>query len=423
MTTENYVLPGYYRLEKAIIANYSGKQIDIQNLIPRIDIIESLDNDSIRGSVDVIDMIGFMQDFPLRGEESLQLVLRDPLKTEKIFDLFVYKIDNVQIRPSNDGVTYTMHFTSYARFKAGLRRIVAPYETAISVIAQDIYDKYYGDLRPIVVEPTEGTFRCVIPNYTPMQAMNFLATRAYSTQSPSCSFRFFENSEGFYFVSDEFLVKTALENNGEKIKEYTFDINIDNSGEEFIRQMQNLKEMVNVERADSLGDLYSGAYTNNVVELDLMRKRVVDNRYVYKDERDRYIQFDENSQDVHSEEFINDVFVEENERKFLVVRDYGALGDEPSNVRGEQYLAEITSNRLAYRHHLKHTTVNAVAYGRLDLKVGDVINLLVTEFTSDSDKKSNPQLSGNYLLHTLRHSFNNDVYEIAMQLVKYDWST
>ncbi len=94
MTEENYVLPGYYRLDKAIIANYKGKQIDIKNMIPSLDIIESLENDSLRGSLNIIDTVGFMEDFPLRGEESLQLVLRDPLKNEKTFDMFVYKINN-----------------------------------------------------------------------------------------------------------------------------------------------------------------------------------------------------------------------------------------------------------------------------------------------------------------------------------------
>jgi len=421
--SEGYVLPGFYTLEKAIISNYNGKQIDIQNMIPRIDINESIEYDSIRGSIDMVDNIGFMEDFPLRGEERLELSFIDPLKTKKVFDLFVYKIDNVQIKPNNDGVIYTMHFTSYARFKAGLRKILTPYETAISNIAQDVYEKYYDSPKPIVVEPTEGIFRCVIPNYTPMQTMNFLASRAYSIESPSCSFRFFENSDSFNFVSDEFLMKTAFENDGKDIKEFTFDLNIDNSGIEFLKQMQNLKELYNSQRADSISDLNSGAYTNNVVELDLVRKKLINNRYVYKEEKDRYVKFDANSKDTHSEQFENDVFLQENERKFLLVRDYGSLGDEPSNIRGEQFLAEIASNRLAYRHHLKSTTVNAVAYGRLDLKAGDVVKLLVTEFTSSSDKKNNPQLSGNYLLHTLRHSFDNDVYQIVMQLVKYDWSS
>jgi hypothetical protein len=424
--SEGYVLPGYYNLDAAVISNYTGKQIDIQNLITSFNIVESIDLESIRGRVEVLDTIGFMEDFPLRGEENLQIVVEDPFKNKRRFDLFVYKIDNVEIKTSNDGLTYSLHFTSYSTFKAGLRKVVAPYENSISVIAQDIYDKYYDkNLKPFVVEATEGIFRCVIPNYNPIQTMNFLASRAFSTQSPSCSFRFFENGDAFHFVSDEFLLKRAFEDNGSKIKEYTFDDNIDKSGAEFLKQMQNLVELRNVDRVDTMGDLYSGAYVNNVVELDLIRKRLVNNRYRYTENKDRYKSFVENGRSIetHSNQFINDVFVTENERKFLLIKDYTTLGDEPSNIRGEQYLSQITSNRLAYRHQLSGTVVEAKTYGRLDLKAGDVIKLLINEFTSETNKGPNPQLSGNYILHSVTHMFTNEVYEMNFRLIKSDWSS
>jgi len=420
--SENYLLPGYYNLKEAVISNYQGKQIEIKNMIPSFSIVESIGNDSLRGNVDILDTIGFLEDFPLRGEESLQLVVEDPFKKVKIFDLFVYKISDISIKDSNDGVSYKMHFTSYARFQAGLRRVRAPYENTVSYIANDIFGKYYGDTKPIEVEDTEGTFRCVIPNYTPIQTMMFLSSRAYSTQSPSCSFRFFENNESFYFVSDEYLVKKAKLNDGEAIKEYTFSDAIPKSGEQFVAQMQNLIELRNTDRANSVNDLYSGAYTNNIVELDLVRRKLTNKRYKYSDEKDRYTETGI-GQDVHSEKFIEDIFNEENERKFLLVKDYTTLGDDPSNVRGEQYLAEITSNRLAYRHRLNNTVVYAKAYGRLDIKAGDIINLVINEFTSNTIKQLNPQLSGNYILHTLTHTMIHDTYEISMKLIKYDWST
>ncbi len=422
--TEGYVLPGYYSLKSAVITTHDGVENDIQNLISVINLSESIDMDSIRGNIDVVDTIGFIENLPIRGEERLQLTLEDPFKTTKTFNLFVFKVDNVQIKPSNDGQTYTLHFTSYSRYKAGLRIVTTHYENAISVIVNDIYEKFYDrSLKEIEVEATDGIFRCIIPKYTPMQAMNFLASRAFSTQSPSCSFRFFENNEKFYFVSDEYLMKKAFENDGERIKEFTFDNNIDGSGAEFLAQMQNFKALRNVDRVDTMGDIYSGGYRNNVVEIDLIRKRVINNRYNYTENRNRYKSFSEigTTREKHSDRFISDTFNEENERKFLLIKDYTTIGDEPSNVRGEQYLSQIASNRLGYRHHLNGTVVEAKAHGRLDLKAGDVVKLLINEFTSNTSKGPNPQLSGNYILHSINHSFNNDVYEIGLTLIKYDW--
>ena len=47
-----------------------------------------------------------------------------------------------------------------------------------------------------------------------------LYSRSFSTSSPSCSFRFFETSDNYFFVSDEFLIKEA--NSKNKIKEFIY---------------------------------------------------------------------------------------------------------------------------------------------------------------------------------------------------------
>lgn len=422
----NYVLPGYYKLSSATITNYLGKQLDIMPMLPSFSITESIANDSIRGILNVYDTVGILEDFPLRGEEKLTIEVEDPLENKQEYKLFVYKIDNVKVKASNDGLTYDMHFVSEARWNAGTRRIIRSYEKTISYIVKEIFNATYLGAadKGIQIEETDGIFRCVIPNYTPIQAMDFLSSRAYTETSPSCSFRFFETNEKFWFVSDEYLIKSAVET--DNVKEFTFSDAIDKSGAQFMDQMKNLSAFENATRANSIMDLYSGAYTNNVIEIDIVKKKLTNKHYVYTQERDKYVKVDVkgNGTDVHTDNFINAAFTEENERRFLVVKDYTSIDDIPGQLRGEQYLPQIVSNRLAYRHHLNNTSVYAKCYGRLDLHAGQVINLKVPEFTStSSDKKLNPQLTGNYILHDVIHNFNEDLFETTMKLVKYDWST
>lgn len=422
----NYVLPGYYKLITATIRNYIGKELDIMPMLPSFSITESIANDSIRGKLSMIDTIGLLEDFPLRGEEKLTIEVEDPLQNKQIYKLFVYKIDNVTIKPSNDGLTYDMHFVSEARWNAGTRRIIRSYEKEISYIVKEIFNATYLGAadKGIQIEETDGTFRCVMPNYTPIQAMDFLCSRAYTEGSPSCSFRFFETNEKFWFVSDEYLIKSAVEN--DLVKEFTYSDAIDKSGAQFMDQMKNLVSLENPTRANSVADLYSGGYTNNVIEIDIVKKKVTNKQYVYTNERDKYVKVDKkgNGTDVHSDAFSNAAFTSENERKFLVVKDYTSIEDIVGQLRGEQFLPQIISNRLAYRHHLNNTAVQAMCYGRLDLHAGQIINLRVPEFTSNSVNKTlNPQLTGNYILHDVTHSFDKDIFVTDMKLVKYDWST
>jgi len=419
-----YIFPGYYNLNSAfLLSDGSDEPIDILKLIPRFHITESLDSDSIRGTATFIDSIGLLDDLPLRGEETLILNITDALKNATLYELVIYKVSDVMVKDTNDSYMYTIHFTSKQRFEAGKHRIIESHERSTSEIAQYLFSKYYKGSKNLIAEETSGTFRCVIPNYTPMQAMHFLSQRSYSSKRPSCSFRFFESADGFYFVSDEYLIEYFIENPDE-IKEFTYDESLKKSADTLIQQMQNIIGFQNSERLNTVNDLYSGAYTNNVIEIDLMRKTITDNRYNYLESKDRYITMEGRNttgEDKHTSSFSNRYFNEENERKFLLYKDYSSVGDIPGQIRGEQYLKDITNNRIPYRHHLNNTVVYITTNGRLDLKAGDVISLRIPEFTSNKRKDIHPRLSGKYLINDCTHSFKEDVYTTEMKLLKYDW--
>jgi hypothetical protein len=423
MTAQDFILPGYYKILSATILSYDGStRAEISNLIPSFSIEESLDNDSVRGTISVYDAIGLLEDFPIRGEELLIMEVEDALKLKRRYEFRIYKVTNVRVKDTNDGLAYDMHFTSKWRFEAGKRRIIRPFENTIKEIASLIFSEYYPEGKDILIEETDGIFRCVMPNYTPMQAMNFLASRAYSQTSKSCSFRFFENADNFFFVTDEYIIENAIKN-PETIKKFTFNDALNKSGADFFKQMFNIISIENADRVNTMLDLYSGAYTNNVIEIDLVKKVVENKQFRYN--RENYTATSSrNSQGRHSESFINDYFTEENARRYLVVKDYTSIGDNPSNVRGEQYLQQIVQNRVSYRHHLNSTIIYAKSHGRLDLKAGDIIELDIQNFSvANSSIEKNKQLSGYYLVNDCNQSFKHEVHETVMKLIKYEWSS
>jgi hypothetical protein len=176
-------------------------------------------------------------------------------------------------------------------------------------------------------------------------------------------------------------------------------------------------------------DLISGAYRSNVIEIDLVKRQATlpgkSNKYEYDYQKAKKNYMSSSGkgegQDSHTDEFINGYFTPENERRYIVIRDYDDSGTK--QLRGDQFIPEIVTNRLAYRNHLNHTIVYAKAHGRLDLKAGDIINIKVPEFKISSEPRLNNQLSGYYMINDLTHVFNKDIYQTDMKLVKYDWST
>lgn len=431
---DQFLIPGYYKLISAdIILFGTTNRIDISSLIHKIVIEESVENDSIRGYISVGDGVGLLETTPLRGEERLIIEVEDILKVKKTFDLFVYQIDNISTKDANDMLFYDMTFCSYMRWNAGTKKIIDSFDRSVRETAEEIFKRYYSPFtKEFKTEATDGTFQCVIPNYTPIQALKFLAARAYNNStSPSSSFRFFENSEAFYFVSDEWLVAEAIIN--DNIKEFTYvqypvpmEINANNPLYDLETQLRNVITLSNTDKIDTLNDLNSGAYKNNPIVIDFVNKTVTNNRYSYQENKTKFASLNsgnKNIKDTHTDEFINYTFTDDNERRFLVFKDYQSLGDLPSSIRGEQYLPQIISNRLTYRYMLYRNAVYITVYGRLDLKAGDIIKLIIPEISAYTDKENAKlsQLSGTYLVHDCTHTFDKDTYQIYMMLTKFDW--
>jgi len=422
-------MPGQYRLLRATLVTMTGVAQELSGFIPTFSIEQSIDLDSLRGVAEVYDGVGILESLPIRGEEDFTIVVSDVLDNEITYEMKLYKVTDVEVKDTNDLLTYKIHFVSKSRFDASFRRIIEPFNSTISDIATEIFERYYPiGSKDIIVEPTEGNFRCIIPNYTPIQAMNFLISRAYSERSTSCSFRFFETSENFFFASDEFLIRRALE--GETpIKEFGMSDAIDRSGDSFIDQMKNIIEFQNTARVNSISDLTAGAYRSHVIEIDLLAGRVnlpgvsELHSYSYTNQGQNYTTTSGmgGGVDPHSPEFVSAYFTQENERRYIVVKDYADDSGE-FQIRGNQFLPQIVANRTAYRHHLNNIIVNMKTHGRLDINAGDVVNLSIPNFYTTSTLERNAQLSGNYLVSDVKQIFVNDVHQTAVKLLKYDWS-
>lgn len=432
MSEQDFLLPGYYKLLSAKVSPYGTRaELDIAGIIHKIVIEESIENDCIRGYISVADGVGLLERLPLRGEERLSIEVEDIVKNKKLFDLFVYKVENVTTKETNDVILYDMVFVSYPRWNAGKIKLIKSFDGLISNTAKEIFDtSYIPNTKPLNIEETDSDFYCVIPNFTPPQALKFLANRAYTSTSPSCSFRFFENSEGFYFVPDEWLIAEAIRT--DNIKEFTYipysnpmelSKTSDKSNYDLEAQLRNLIELNNTDRINTVADMTSGAYKNNPIVIDFVNKTVTDNRYSYENSKTEFASLNagnKNIEDVHSDNFINFTFTDQNEKRFLVFKDYQSAGDLPTNIRGEQYLPQIISRRTTYRYMLYRNTIYVKAHGRLDLKAGDIIKLKIPEI-SPTENKEDSKLSGNYLVHDCSHVFDKEVYEVSMMLTKFDW--
>lgn len=443
--------PGGYEITKFVVKSFDGLyENDAANIVTDIEIDQSLDNVSWSGMAKVLDNVGFLTEFPLRGEETLQLNLYSyDTKTTVELQCHIWRIDNIEISESGTGVVYNIHFISSTSWSGSKRKITAAFTNSTNNVVKDIFDQYMGKIgkavyldednnvppfavrrhsitgtgKNLFIQPASTLTDIVIPGLTPGQAMVMLANRTHTGGTTiGQSFRFFETLDGFYFVSDEYLVEMGKDK--DYILQYSPTMNLGPlEAEKQVVQINNL--YVHSRGTNSGADIISGGYRSKVTEVDLIRKRLIQKSFEYlKDGKFRNMSGEERkiSDSPHTQDFIKDTFTKENAREFILYKNYASDGDTAGSLQDERHLGTIAMNRTAYDYHLNSTSVSVEMDGRLDLKPGKIVNLNITNFDVDSDIQYNKELSGKYLIKNSRHNFNKGRLTSQFFLVKYNWS-
>ena len=449
------------RVTQATITSFSNRSIDITATIGGFEITQSLDQVGYRGYLVILDSIGLLENFTLRGEEKLDLIIVGmDFNTTIELKAQIYKINDVAIIQPNDRLTYKLHFVSRINYQANNKKVILPFQDVTAAYtAEQIFRKYFSELsdpvlsevlpnnvnafninddakRKFYIQPTEGDLKGVIPNLTPSEAMYFMAQRSYSTDSPSSSFRFFENYDGIYFVTDEFLIKRAIDEaaraqNEKRKPKYLVELiylpNVSLEPVDAEIHTRLIETFKNEYRVDTSADLLSGGYSNKAIEIDLIRRNVIERNFYYTDYLN-YVGMNGETvkigDDVHTSAFIDETFTENNAKRFMIFRDFSQVGDNPSTIRADQFYSEITSNRMFYKHHMNTTVVSVGVKGRLDIQAGKVVKIDVPEINIKQDRnEKNDQLSGNYLVEAVSHQLEENTLRTRVRLIKYNWST
>ena len=450
MSTDNTFKPANAEIQKASIKSFGkSAEKDIASLIHNITFSQSTEDVVWRGMISLYDTVGLLESYPLRGEEELHLILKGmDLKTVVDLKCQIYKIDNVVTTPSSDGVTYDLHVISKISYEASKRKIIESHQdVAGAMIVKKMFKKYYKQLTELksdalpygaerygiagnkkltfTVQPTTGKLKAVIPHMMPSNAMDFMANRCYSTQTPSSSYSFFETFSGYHFVTDEFLIKQGID---DKSKLVVLNNDAFNNLEpsNAIGQIQTIESISSPNRIDTAADMLSGGYRNTMFEIDLIRKKVSCKEFDYS-KGNRMVNMNgkeglRRSDAIHTDAFAAETFTRENAKRYLVFRDYTGHDDLESTLRADQYYSEIIANKSFHKRHMNGNSVTVGLKGRLDIQPGMLVKININVNSGNSNKKANEQASGNYLVRATVHTINKGVVYTKLNLVKYDWS-
>lgn len=388
-----------------LISVASKKVANLQSLFLQLEIFEDIFDNTMSGSVYVSDSIGLLTEFPIIGQEYLDVEFRTPTIKNKIKKRFyVYKLtDRVLEGPKRQ--SYKLHFTSVESIYS-LNNIFSKSYMGkrCSEVVKSIYKDpgLIGSDQIIQLEETRNSINFIVPKWNPLQAINWVAQRAVN-YSGSPTYMFYEDNQGFNFMALETLAAAV------PVASYTYsDTSARAENGSIEESYKRIEALIPERNFDYMKSVATGMLAGNLETFDLITKT-----YVRKD-------FD----------FIKD-FSPGLEKNPLYTRSVlrGSGNINPSLVKNnylygaskyDPVLYESVMRRNAYIQSLHQFRLQAEVVGRTDIKVGDAIRLTLPTnshkfdgATTDLDDKL---YSGKYLITAIRHVISDNKHSMGLEL-------
>ena len=394
---------------------------DISASVVSLDIYESIFQNTITGTVRLKETHGYPEYFPLVGTEFLIIeFVIDYLGEERIFNR-VFRIRKIgdQSFPKNEEREYTINLVTPEFFQSMSSRMTKRYTGTCAEAVKEIMETrlQIEDKRIYAAEKTSGTIDVLIPNYTPLQAINYFTAISLTEEVPYASnFLFYETLDGFYFRS----IRGILQQYSAGNEVATFQVNANKlTGAQVIDEAQAFSSIIQIHQKntlDVLTDATSGVLRSRMLHLDFFARKFTesDSRYTetfktYKD--DHLAQYP-----LYPDNF--DQSIDRNTKLFTTLSDTSSTesayrkqneGKVPprrrheSDVLRNRQLREIqhlrTMLEVPGQPNLRAGTVSILNYPSTRLIEGESENL-----SAAAHQNPTPFHSGRHLVTKVRHN-------------------
>lgn len=390
------------------------KKLDISLLFSEVDIYEDIYSPMLHGSVLMVDGFNLISEFPILGEEIIEFICHTPTFTTGFSKLFsVVGVDDKMI-DTNKKVVYAIKFVSMNAIIDMTAKVYKAYSGTPSDSASSIFQEFFLK-DTLVVEKSANSLKFVAPTVSPFKAINMLASKAMTTTSYGApNFLFYEDNQTYKFMS----LSSLFKQNPVINLRYSYSQlrTRDSTGESTRDVNAEYENVLNMEISrlfNTLDKNIAGALGQKTIEVDIIRKQSTKRTFSYFDDFAKSQHLNKNP--VHSKHLITtyDNVVE------TCITDPYVHTSYPQDRDGI-----VQSKRMPLLSQNEFIKLDIIIHGRTDIKVGDVVNFDMGEFsTSDETEKYiktgvDSYYSGNYLISAMCHRFTKTRHEISAQIVK-----
>ena len=404
---------GDVSIDKIRVTARNGFSQDVTPQVIAIQIFEDIFSPFMTGSLILKESFDLINLIPFAGEEQLELEISTPsLENGNIKSKFyIYKLTDRELL-GDKNVVYQLHFISPEAIVDLNKKVSRVFgdkpETIIDYLLKDSVNGLQTTKR-LITEPSSKIVKFISNFWSPSKTIQFIADNSVNTND-SPSYLFFENRDGFNFVSLESLYANK------PYQEFTYDkymrdkrkdgSDTKNVGQDY-KRIQTISIPIGVDYMDRIR---SGFFASKMISFDLTKKQYNVKPYNMFDTFDGSKHL--NEYPVASEKSIfrtNSTFINYPRANST----FSGFGDA-TNYRNEQ-------KRLSLLKQAESNKIQVVVPGRCDYTVGQKVNVKLYKIEPVSDKDGDlvdKMFSGNYIIAAINHYINREGHECNMELIK-----
>lgn len=408
---------GDIKLVKAILRNNNGSvSTGIQGQLISLSIFEDIEQPTLYCELTLLDSINLVQDFPIIGEETLELSYYTPGRDAPTKISFnIYGIEGQSSAPTSKGSIYTLKGVSAFHFYNASTTVSKSYKTVISDMVADILtdmSNKTGIKARVNIEPTKGLVPITIPRLSPFSAIDFLRQRSVSAENPSGgAYVFFMNQYGFHFKSIENLLKEGKAEVASK--KFTYSPDTKSDKERSAYSFRNIINFTHLSKFDSIDKLQSGHVNTEVQHFDIFTKENKAAVTKLSEKMNTFVSADGKGRISSSPNYI-EKYDNSSRSVFFIPKD---------SSRGDDFLDISLGIKNSYASLLNQNTVRVLVPGDNFLSVGDVVELSLPEVSGTTERKTKDRMnSGNYIVIKLRHIITMEEGGKPKHLISMDCS-
>lgn len=415
MAEDTFGIPSNIELKDVAISS-AGKSMDITDLISEITIYEKLNNPRLHGRALIVDAANVLTQFSIQGQELIQFTIKK-MTFEETVVMYVSGVETVTI-DNNGTSTYVLTLVENTLFGNSITLVSQAYEGTITETISSIYKDYLGIEIPFV-EESSGSYKCIIPNWHPFTAIEWLLKRAVTADGvPIVLTNTWRN--GVRLLSyDTMFSRTSMEEffpNNFPDQEASAQGNTFNYKQ--IMQKPTLFRVVN--SGNTLKQIQTGSLAYTSLSVDSVGKSA--DLFEYSAEDDFKAKPRLNEFMPHNDKV---TYGEEKKKITELAKTRQQTSYYQSYCHGDKFLsynAEVNSTvpfRNNYQNMLESYKYDMQIHGRFDIEVGSIVDI-----TFPANKLLNPtepednidnRRSGKHLVTAAMHVFKIDQYMMSIE--------